>query len=192
MKFLLAILLLLLTSCMMHKQSEHGKALQQFTIKYEKALRYHYCFQRMGSGGALMYDIEEVDLAYGVTIEHDIATARKVAVDCITLFTTMINNDEKVQHYLHERPFPPKRFELTLFLIQPDGSYYEGDGVAVVLFCQNGLSYYRYEQRTDSPFCLHSMHEETYEEAKRIVEQQQGIVAKNKESIIRSYRLTAL
>ncbi len=191
MKLLLYISLFLLGACM-HTRTEHSKALQQFTIQYEKSLRHLYSFKKMGSGGALMHDIGEVDLAYGVTVEHDIPTARKVAVDCITLFTTMINNDENVQPYLHERPFPPKRFELTLFLMRPDGSYYEGDGVAAVLFCQNGLRYYRYELRMDSPRCLHCIHEETYEEAKRIVEQQQGIVAKNKESIIRSYRLTAL
>ena len=96
MKITLLIFMLLLSSCMLHQRTEHSKALQQFTAKYEKSLRHLYSFQRTGYGGGLMHDIEAVDLVYEVIIEHDIASAREVAMDCIELFTNMINADEKI------------------------------------------------------------------------------------------------
>ncbi len=168
MKLLLSPLLLILTSCMIHKQSDHSKALQQFTVKYEKSLRNYCCFKKVGYGGALMHDIEEVSLTYGVIIDrHDISTARKIAIACIDLFTKMINADEQVQPYLHERPFPPSRFDLSLELKNLDGSWYEGNGVASVVFVRGKLYFTKYNPETGFSTDLH---EETYEEAKRIVE----------------------
>ncbi len=167
MKFLLPIFTFLLGSCM-HQRTEHSKALRQFTMEYEKSLRPLYWFQRMGYGGALMHDIAEVSLTYAVLVDHDVASAREVAMDCIELFTTMINADEKVQPYLHERPFPPERFRLTLSIRNPDCSRYMGKGVSSVVFVHGKFGYFQYDPTTDYSTCLHS---ETYEEAKRIIDQ---------------------
>ncbi len=189
MKFLLYISMFLLAACI-HTRTEHSKALHQFTVQYEKALRNHCCFKKMGYGGTLMHDIEEVDLAYGIEVaQNDMATARAIAVGCIDLFIKMINVDEKVHPYLHERPFPPKQYTLTLFFMKFDGSQYESEGVTSMLCCGGSLYYHQYDPITHS---LNDLHKETYEEAKRLVEQQkQQTEARNqKEPAIRYYSLT--
>ncbi len=189
MKLLLISLLLLLNSCMMHKQSDHSKALQQFTVKYEKALRNYCCFERMWYGGALMHDIKKVSLTYGIiTDRHDIAAARITAIECIDLFTNMINTDEKVHPYLHEHPFPSSSFDLSLSLRNLDGSRYTGEEVKSVIFANGKLYFTKYNPETGFSSDLH---EETYEEAKRLVEQQkQQTESKKQEPAIRYYSLT--
>lgn len=172
MKYVSIVVLLLLTACMGHR-SEHSKALQSVTRQYQKSLHHIYCVQLTNYGGSLMYDVKEVSLGYNVFIDHDIATGRKAAVDCIDLFIDMINADEKIQPYLHERPFPPRCFTLSLSPRNPDGSRYTGEGVSYIS-CYNGKISYNKCDPITGRFVL--LHKETYEEAKRIIGQEEQAV----------------
>jgi hypothetical protein len=174
---------------MPQRRIAQGRALEQFTQQYEKALCYSFSFQRLNSSAVVLDDIEEVSLVYEIIAEQsDIAHVRKITAGFIDIFTHMINTDKAMQSYLHERPFPKERFTLALVLTKQLGSPQRDDDVTFLIFRSNIICYCHYNPIDHSNICLYR---ETYEDARRILEQKdQEVEVNHKEPSIRSYSLT--
>jgi hypothetical protein len=93
--------------------------------------------------------------------------ARKIEVEALQEFQKYINEEEGIQDYVAEYPYPIKFIEITFINKQSP------QGLFSVANCENELIYRQDDPcQTIGPSII--IHRETYEEAVRILEQQKN------------------
>lgn len=140
--------------------------LHKTTDKYQEELSKELNFKLCGYGGSLMHDIEGVNQDFNVVLKPDLAEARRLMVYCIEKLQTAINEDKKLRPYLREYPFSKNRIELSIGFIN-SRSCYEPDSSVDYAFALNGRIFYSKWSTITNHF--ERVHEETYEEALKIV-----------------------
>ena len=123
-----------------------------------------YC---IGEGGHMANDLEGITLSFIAYREGSIEEARKIEVCAIQKLTQLINANKKLRPYLREYPFPTHRVEICLSYKEKDNNYYPNN-LAYISHI-NGILRYRSQDLSTPKLIL--LHQETFEEALKIVTQ---------------------
>ena len=113
MKILFNILLVLYSFCY-SQQSNHGKEASRILNEYSNEVKKKYDLFTIGSGGALMDDIKELDLHFEGIKKLTVPEARILYVSLMEGLINKVNNDKKVRSYLHDYPFTYKNVKIMI------------------------------------------------------------------------------
>lgn len=138
----------------------------QITMDTAKTLEKTYPLYAIGLGGSMMDNIKKMHLSLRSKNVLSIDEARIQIVNAIQLYLNNVNKNEKVRPYLANYPFTPKNIEIILFIFREDEEELAVGRLAVV---SNYREKVRYEV-VKSKYHNEVVFEESFEEAKRIVE----------------------
>jgi len=97
---------------------------------------------------------------------------REIIVKSIEIILFEVNSDVYIRPFLAVYPFPLERIEFNLFLKAPDGGKIVYPHISVGGFIHNEITYSYQDQEPWTPYKEETV--ESYEEAKRIVEENKG------------------
>lgn len=122
-------------------------------------------------GGSWPTDIHVLDVDFDTNLYVDVPQARKLIVPCIKEFLDQINSDKQIRPYLHDYPSTVKNIGLGIsFSNKKTGRCITYPYIAYV-FTLKGKIYYNYYSNSEAWTPLEDAHEESYEEALRIVQE---------------------
>lgn len=145
---------------------DYEKLADEITAKTAKKLKAEKDLILVGTGGRMMDDIKMMGMAFEYHKIVNIEEARKLLVYCIEEYLYAINSNKKIQPCLHNYPFTAKNIEIEIYIRNPDGSNVSLNEIKVAAATGGEMSYY-----VDYPekHTIKAIHEETYEEALRIL-----------------------
>lgn len=155
---------------------DYEKLADKITVKTAKKLEQEKGLILIGVGGRMMDDIKLMMMGFNYRKIIDINEARNLLVYCVEEYLTAINGDKKVRSYLHNYPFTSRNVEIKIFIYSPDGSDVPPNELSIVASNEGELVY-----KIDYPekHTIKPIHEETYEEALKIVVSQKKAAHKN-------------
>ena len=112
-----------------------------------------------------MKDVSKVSLEFRTIKTCDIATSRKIIVDCIETWNDMINSDEEIRPYLHQYPFPADKVEIGISFYEKNGNR-PSESVAYAFTLKGKIYYCRHNPEIPD---LEDIWEEDYAEALKLV-----------------------
>jgi len=137
--------------------------------KLVQEMQRDYHLHCIGSGGAMSRDLENIELYFIANRKGTIEEARRIEIMSIQRLTESINKDVKLLPYL--RKFPFRGVAISLSFRQPDNKYYSDKSLARVSHVKGILYYETIDPKTDKYILLHK---ETFEEALKIVQSENG------------------
>ena len=152
------------------KPSLKCQLVDQITTQVAKKLQKQLQLLCIGTGGAMMNEIEILAMSFAYYKEVDLKKARKLLVAAIRDYLHAINSSEEIRPYLKNYPFTVKGLDFAIFMFQPNGSEVETGKIRLFESNRNNLEFYIQEP---NPFMKPPFHTETYEEALRIVEEEE-------------------
>jgi hypothetical protein len=168
-KFLLPLFLIAIFSVLSAMENfnfrAEAKKISNIVIKEMKRDYSLYCD---GQGGGMPDNLRSIKVSFVAYRKGSIEEAREIEVKAIQRFIKLINEDEKLRPYLCEFPFPTRGIEVSLSFNQKNGSYYPDNALAFITHI-NGILYY--ESRSLAMDKFTPLHQESFEEALKIVQQ---------------------
>ena len=144
---------------------------ERLYITYVSSLQNKYAKELQNSGlqvyckwGALMNDVEQIGLSSHLKKNADIKTARRLFVKYAQPFLEMINADRNLRPYLHNYPATIKELDFSISF-EIDRSKNLSSQVSSVFSGYGEICYYAPN--------IKKIHSETYEEALKIIEEEQ-------------------
>lgn len=167
-KFILVIFLLSTNVCF--AISDYPKFADKIVSDYTKELSQQNIYL-IGSGGAMMSDIQKINVHYISNLSCSVKEARTIYIMIAKEYLRRINNNKLVRPYLHNYPFNFFNLKLQLsFENSTKGS------IAFIFQGKNSIICYAvYDQKDE----LNVIHQETYEEALQICEEHSNYLIKN-------------
>ena len=167
-KTLLAILALSLISCT-RQVREDVKIVDQIQAKVEKKLTADGTLYVEAQMAGMFYEVKKLGFRLRSTKKLNLEETRVLYVNCVAALLKEVNENEKIRPYLIKYPFT---FENTDILI----AFRERDSVpppyiALVLSANKFIYYSTYNNKIRF---FDDFHEETFEEAVKIVEETTG------------------
>lgn len=140
----------------------YEKFAHKITIKTAQKLRDEKGLYLIGTGGQMMDDIQMMYMGFQYFKPINVESGRDLLVCSIQLYLNEINQNEKVNPYLHSYPFTVKNVEIRIWIRNPDGSKVSSDELRYISAIDGILSYY---MDGTEEYSRETVHEETYEEA---------------------------
>lgn len=121
----------------------------------------------VGSGGAMMDDIQEIILQYGSNQKLTVDQARMLFVKKAESLLTMINDSQKIRPFLHNYPFTSQNIFFSISFYDADNGLIDPPYIAYVSMDtrRNRIRYLVNDEANDD---LKLVYDEPYEEALRI------------------------
>jgi len=166
-------ILFLFTSCVM-REANYCKMSDRIVGSYVKEFARPRELMLSSSGGAMMDDIQEVFLSFLSFRALNVDEARVLYVEMMEEFLCRINHHEEIRPYLHNFPFEEQNFELSIGFEDSDRRITRDGHVAMVFIGNNHTVYY---DAYDSIEGFYTLCKESYEEARRIVQEQRILSA---------------
>ncbi len=113
-------------------------------------------------GGAMMHEVEELDMSFVFSEKLELKQARELMVFTVSLLLKNVNTNEEIRPYLIHYPFTAK--DLYICLVSSQDQYNTID----VISSSSGKIRYKI---SGEPMSI-QIHEETYEEALKIIEKE--------------------
>lgn|SRR3569832_440415 len=121
----------------------------------------------MGTGGGSESQrLRKLNLSLQCSKEITLEEGRKLITYCVSEFLTNINKNEEIKPHLIHFPFTPPDVEIHIFIRQPDNKDVPLGSLAAVSEVRGQVSY---DIREPFPVVLKQIHEETFEEALKLV-----------------------
>ncbi len=117
----------------------------------------------------MRYDIKVVKASFTTKKPHSLKEARELYVKVADEFIETFNTEPNIQSYLHNKPFNITNVSICFLFKNKDGTYTEGINHIVPKYETNLIRYYLTDPSTDRRI---KVHEETYEEAKAILQKE--------------------
>lgn len=169
--FLFCLLLSILSS--FYKESKHCKLSDRIYIPYNKELKREKHLYLVGSGGAMMGDIQKVNAHYVSYDRLTVEEARRLYVDVAEGYLNRYNENEEIRPYLHNYPFTIDNFKIMIGFENENHQHMDKGFVAVVSNIENkGIIYYSSYNHATKTFI--DLHEEPYETAREIVQRERA------------------
>ncbi len=132
-----------------------------------QTLSKRYGMVQSGEGGAMMYEIEDLFLAFNIHRSLSKKEAREMLIDCAHEVITTANSNQEIQKYLLPGGFNEKSVQIQIY-ITPDhkDNYYPDLGVCSYNFGK--LAYETYNP--DNKYRYKTSERETYDEAIALLE----------------------
>lgn len=144
----------------------HVKAAHRLMNSFDKKMKTQG-FRLSASGGAMMNDIQKIDLDYEICRYLDVSEARLLFVKHAEALLSQINNDSNIRPYLHNYPFTSKNIFLTFSFCKTNGDLVDPPYIAYVAM-QTSKNKVRYLVNDEEKNKLKRVYEEPYDEALRI------------------------
>ncbi|NGX49084.1 MAG: hypothetical protein K940chlam5_00680 [Candidatus Anoxychlamydiales bacterium] len=118
----------------------------------------------IGTGGSLMHEVKKISMSYLYPGSFNIAETRDLVIFASQLFLKNININEEIKPYLIHDPFQIN--DIKIFISTQN----EKSPIRAVTLSSEKLIFYI----SDKEEVLKKIHEETYEEALKIVENEKS------------------
>lgn len=144
----------------------HCKLSDKIFMPYNRELQKQKRLFVIGSGGAMMGDIQKVNASYLSFERMNLEEARKLYIEVVEGYINQYNKDEPIRPYLHDYPVTIENFQVRIGY-ENDQRKHMGEGyIAYVFKNKNNVIYCTYDHEKKD-FIDH--HEEPYETARDIV-----------------------
>lgn len=163
---LISILCLIFGGCSksdpVEKRSEKSILVDQILKSCAKTLSKRHHLYQCGDGAAMMFEIEDLFLAFDIYRSLTREEARAMLIDCAHEVINTVNHHPAVQKYLLSGGFTKKSVQIQIY-IYPDHkhNYYPDLGVCAYNFGR--LAYHSYDPDNDNRY--KTSERETYEQA---------------------------
>src|ERR1700722_6640758 len=107
-------LLFVFVICGAFSEPKYCKLSDRIFIPYNKELRKQKHLYLMGSGGAMMDDIQKVNAHYVSFERLNIEEARKLYIEVTEGYLCRYNQNEQIRPYLHNYPFTIDNLEVMI------------------------------------------------------------------------------
>ncbi|MCH9625438.1 MAG: hypothetical protein S4CHLAM123_06120 [Chlamydiales bacterium] len=173
MSKVLCLLPILFTSCTI-REANYCKISNRIAGSYVTEFAKPRELMLSGYGGAMMDDIQEISLRFLSFRALNIDEARVLYVEMMEEFLCRINHHEEIRPYLHNFPFDINNVALTIGWINSDRKITRDGHMALMFIGNNHTIYYEAYNSTEG---FYTLHKESYEEARRIVQEQCALSA---------------
>ncbi|VHO02453.1 hypothetical protein [Candidatus Rhabdochlamydia sp. T3358] len=157
-----------------HPLPDYEKIADDITEKTAQKLKEKKNLYLIGTGGRMMNDIQAMHMSFHFYQEVDLKEARELVVYAVNEYLLDINNNEEIRPYLHEYPFTAQNVEIRIFIYKPDRSRLPPEKIYYIASINGVLEYHI---RDSNPY--QAIHEETYEEALKLVNNEMGKTTKS-------------
>ena len=170
-KYLAYVLLLFLVACSgtNYQPSEKSRIVNEIRAKTARRLKIELGLEPAGFGGQMMDEVKMLALAFDYNKPIEMEEGRKLLVEAVHTFVSMVNDNKDIRPYLYNYPFEPKNVRVAIYLNNPDRSPIEPDKLCVLISNQGRV---RYEVEDSKTTLLEIIYEETFAEAERKVKEQ--------------------
>ncbi len=177
MRYFFLLVLTLLYSCYNSPSKSYqltdyekmaDKITAQTAIKIEKETGLRLC----GVGGGAINHIRKLNMSFDYCKEISFEEGRRLLVYCVNEYLSAINSNEEIRSHLIHYPFTPKDLEIKIFIRRPDHREVAFGKLAVVSEVSGKV---KYKISQPDPVVLEQIHEETYEEAVKVLEAEGSI-----------------
>jgi hypothetical protein len=163
---------LLLCGCQ-SRTSEQAQIVYHITDEFSNELKNKEGFQLTARGGLYFPKVRKISLDYEVIRKIDLEEARKLLVRYVTKFLKSVNESEELKPYLDSYPYTPYGIHFTIsFLDSNHREFMDGSIASVYLFGFEDIkrTYVHYNVFDSEKHKWVEIHQETYEEAEKIVQ----------------------
>ena len=150
------------------KPSERSKLTDKIKAVTAKEIHKRFELRCIGTGGGDAHDVSMLFMAFKSYEPFDIQRGRKLIVDCVNEYLKNVNENEQVRPYLHNYPFLPENIEMVIF----GPNLIEDPPNLKSVSLREGVIEYRIKKTENSP--LENTHEETFQEALKILEEEKS------------------
>ena len=163
--------LILMTSCKKkYKSPLYVKLSNKIVFRTAEELKKEKNLYTIGSGGALMYDVEELHLAFNyMQTTKEIAEARELVLYAANKLIYNVNQDEDIQPYLHDHPFGPKNSQIIIHFNNNERLTELYPYLSYVIQSEDKIKYYT--QKNEKLSSTELIHEDSFEEAQKLVKE---------------------
>lgn len=166
-KYVSIAMLLIFSSC--SSEPIHIQTANQIARDYSIDSYKNYGVISVGSGGRMMKDVEEIFLAFESYQSADVSKARRLFILLTEGLVDKMNSSSKLRPYLHVYPATYENVDVTLGFSEMDGRSRQ-QGISYVYQSKGKVIYTENDDAADR---LKRVYEEPYEEAVRIVREQE-------------------
>lgn len=153
-----------ISACLSQPVAEDEMLVGQIRQETAKELFEKEGLKASAFGSSMIDKIKEIILGFDYYEKCSIEKGRYLVITASQLLLKKINENEKIRPYLIEYPFPEKRVFIPIFCFYED-EIPEKPFLSVVS-CSNGKIFYKTGENQEI------IYEETYEEALKIVQEQ--------------------
>lgn len=147
-------------------EPDYEQIADAITARTAKKIECEKKIRLIGTGGGMLGDIYMMAMSFNYCQEVDFDTARRLLVYCVEEYLSAINSDEKLRPYLHNYPFTAKNIEIRIYLKKPNNSDVPLGSICIARSIKGVVSY---DANNPNGINLDTLHKETYEEALKIV-----------------------
>jgi hypothetical protein len=165
--YLFYSLFLIFSSC--QERSEKLDAAYAAMASYSKPLKKEKSWHLRAIGGSFYADVFKLDIGYSIYCQkYTVSEVRRMIVEGIEGLLTHTNKDERVRPYISNYPLTSQDINFSLLFLDEKRHFIHDGFITSASFLGKNI-YYR-TKKTDEPFeHFEEVHQETYEEALRIV-----------------------
>jgi hypothetical protein len=166
-KILFLSCILFLCTAFAYREPGYCKMVDRITKSYLKECAKPRHLMLSGYGGAMMNDIQEVFFSFLSLDALNVDEARILYVEMMEEFLQRINCHEKIRPHLHNFPFGIDNIKLDIGFEDSERKITQDGHVALMYIGKNhDLLYRGCDPETEE---FYTLHEESYEEAFRLV-----------------------
>jgi len=174
-KIACSILILVCFSCDSHQRPEYVKIAYKITYQTAKKLRREKGLFLFGTGGGMINDIKIMSMDFHFYRPLAIEAFRSLLLYAVEEYLAAINGNEEVRPYLHNYPFTPNNVEISIFLLNRDGSSLPPGEIDLATARLGEFVYFSDDMEAikQGKDLLKKVHVETFEEAVQICRRQE-------------------
>jgi hypothetical protein len=148
---------------------QYEKDVDVVTDQVAKKIYQETGLKLMGTGGGLIDQINRLGISFARYGDLSMEEARELLVYCVEEYLDAINADEKIRPHLCCYPFSPNNIEIAIFIYGEDRRDPPIGFLTVVAEIYGRMTYKIQQPGFPS---MKTIHEEPYDEAKKLMEQQ--------------------
>ena len=167
---LLATLIVCLTGCGRLYTTKAFNETERVVLQCSKNYEKNYGCSILGWGGPFGSKVTNMMVDYEMPcVDMDVNTARRIAVDGIDNLLRGVNTDMDIRKYMEKHPFTIDDIYYSMDFLKEcsKGEYLEVGNVSLIL--GEKLVYVFWDQEKE---CLKKVHEETYDQASKILQKE--------------------
>ena len=184
---ILFLLIFFISSCGFYAPSRKEKIADAITAKVAKKIQEETGLVLIGTGGGMVHQIRKLSMSFQSYDRLTIEQARELLIYCSELYLAEINDNEEIRCYLQNYPFKAKDVGIWIFIRESSEHPIPPGGLSIATAIEGSLDYDT--NQSDLPR-LKTIHEETYEQALRILSERhpfKNISKYNLKSLPRTY-----
>jgi hypothetical protein len=172
MKLIAIVALILCCSCnkvASYRVPQYERDANEVTAQVARKINQKTGLKLIGTGGGMINQINSMAMSFAYYRDLSMEEARELLVYCVEEYLDAINANEKIKTHLSCYPFTSKNVEIMIFIYREDR---RDPPVGFLTVADEICGKMIYKIQQPGLPSMKTIHEETYEEAKKLVEQQ--------------------